>query len=265
GPVLLLLGDDRVRSLTDLDDLIRRLFRLTVRLTGDQGRDEQHAMRHASPPFLPPNDPAQQPGPQRTATHSRKRTGGPGLLQRLTCYREAMSGARPGGRINRMQRMRPRPREPGGGPAAGALDLGCQLGARPRIREPEGRDAVGTASTATHFAGIDVSKDARDAGLLGPSGATRTKRLANDPKGHAALLAGADRHAGGGPTPSCREAPGPSPEPTAPSPAAAGRLVSVATPAWVRAHAESAGQANKTDPADARAIAESARDRQPRP
>src|SRR5262249_58845882 len=53
--------------------------------------------------------------------------------------------------------------------------------------------------------------------------------------------------------------------PTAPCPADPGRLVGAATRAGVRAHAESAGQANKTDPADARAIAESARDRQPRP
>src|SRR3954454_16874742 len=59
--------------------------------------------------------------------------------------------------------------------------------AGPRIREPEGRDAVGTA--ATHFAGIDVSKDTLDAGLLGPDGRTRGKDFANDARGHAALVA----------------------------------------------------------------------------
>src|SRR5438552_4174340 len=60
-----------------------------------------------------------------------------------------------------MQRMRHRPREPGGGPAAGAprprtLPRGRPDPGRPRIRELEGRDTVGTAATA--FVGIDVSK-----------------------------------------------------------------------------------------------------------
>src|SRR5206468_1334544 len=45
---------------------------------------------------------------------------------------------------------------------------------------------------------------------------------------------------------------------------AAGRLVSVANPARVKAHTRACGQANKTDPADARAIASFCRDRQPR-
>ena len=53
---------------------------------------------------------------------------------------------------------------------------------------------MGTAaSTATHFAGIDVSKDALDACLLGPDGRTRGKPFANTAAGHAALLAWADR------------------------------------------------------------------------
>ena len=41
----------------------------------------------------------------------------------------------------------------------------------------------------------------------------------------------------------------------------AGRRVSVANPNRVKAHAAAGGQGNKTDPADARAIAEFARDR----
>jgi transposase len=41
--------------------------------------------------------------------------------------------------------------------------------------------------------------------------------------------------------------------------------VSVANPARVKAHMKACGQANKTDPADARAIASFARDRKPRP
>ena len=41
------------------------------------------------------------------------------LLKRLLCYLTPIVGARPGGRNNRMQRRRLRPREPDRGPAAG--------------------------------------------------------------------------------------------------------------------------------------------------
>ena len=59
---------------------------------------------------------------------------------------------------------------------------------------------MGTAATsiATHFAGIDVSKDTLDADLLGPDGRTRAKRFANTAAGFAALRAWAERHAAGG-------------------------------------------------------------------
>ena len=124
---------------------------------------------------------------------------------------------------------------------------------------------MGTASTATHFAGIDVSKDTLDAGLLGPTGATRGKRFANTPAGHAALLAWADRQAAGGDIHFCMEATGPYSAAIATFLHAAGRVVSVVNPARVKAHAKACGQANKTDPADARAIATFARDRTPRP
>src|SRR5437660_1465187 len=75
-----------------------------------------------------------------------------------------------------MQRMRHRPREPGGGPAAGdprprTLPRGRPDPGRPRIRELEGRGAVGTAATAV--IGIDVSKDTLDACLLTPDGKAR--------------------------------------------------------------------------------------------
>lgn len=53
------------------------------------------------------------------------------------------------------------------------------------------------ATSATHFVGIDVSKDALDACLLGPDGRTRGKPFANTAAGHTALIAWADRHAGG--------------------------------------------------------------------
>jgi transposase len=124
---------------------------------------------------------------------------------------------------------------------------------------------VGTASTAaTHFAGIDVSKDTLDAGLLGPDGRARDKGFANTPAGFAALVAWADRLAPGGVVHFCLEATGPYSEALAAYLHAAGRLVSVANPARVKAHMKSCGQANKTDPADARAIATFCRDRRPR-
>ena len=118
--------------------------------------------------------------------------------------------------------------------------------------------------TATHFAGIDVSKDTLDACLLGPDGRTRGDRFANDATGHAALAAWADRHAAGAAVHYCMEATGPYSEGVAAHLHAAGRLVSVANPARVKAHMRACGQGNKTDPADARAIATFARDREPR-
>src|SRR5262249_44440999 len=166
-----------------------------------------------------------------------------------------------------MQRMRHRPREPGGGPAAGAPRprmpyRGDSPRADPAFREPEGRDAVGTA--ATHFAGIDVSKDTLDAALLGPDGRNRPKRFPNSPAGFAALRAWAERHAAGAAGHYSRERPGAYAEGAAASLHAAGLLVSVVNPARVKAHAKACGQANKTDPADARAIAAFCRDRNPR-
>ena len=122
---------------------------------------------------------------------------------------------------------------------------------------------MGTA--ATHFAGIDVSKDTLDADLLGPDGRTRAKRFANAPAGFAALRAWADRHAAGGTVHYCLEATGPYSVGLAEALHAAGALVSVANPARVKAHMRACGQANKTDPADAKAIATFARDRTPRP
>src|SRR5438046_638278 len=99
----------------------------------------------------------------------------------------------------------------------------------PASREREGRDAVGTA--ATHFAGIDVSKDTLDAGLLGPDGRTRAKRFGSTAAGDAALDAWAARLAPGGVVHFCLEATGPYSAALADYLHAAGRLVSVANPA----------------------------------
>jgi transposase len=115
----------------------------------------------------------------------------------------------------------------------------------------------------TIFVGIDVSKDTLDACLLLPQGKERQSAFANDPRGHAALLAWADRDADGLALHFCLEATGPYSEAPADALADAGRLVSVANPARVKAHAAAGGQGNKTDPADARAVAQFARDRCP--
>src|SRR5215471_1548902 len=81
----------------------------------------------------------------------------------------------------------------------GRYHAGDSLRVRPRIRESEGRDAVGTdtATAATVFVGIDVSKDTLDACLLFPGGKVKEAAFANDTRGHAALVAWADRHAKG--------------------------------------------------------------------
>jgi transposase len=122
---------------------------------------------------------------------------------------------------------------------------------------------MGQPTTATAFVGIDVSKATLDACLLLPGGQIRAAAFANDAGGYAALLAWADRHAGGHPARFCLEATGPYSDPPATALADAGRHVSVANPTRVKAHAAAGGQANKTDPADARAIAAFARDRNP--
>jgi transposase len=122
---------------------------------------------------------------------------------------------------------------------------------------------MGTADTC--FAGIDVSKDSLDACLLGPDGRTHARHVINDRRGHAALIAWAERLATGRPVHFCLEATGPYSDGIATALHAAGRRVSVANPARVKAHMKACGQANKTDPADARAIATFCRDRLPRP
>jgi transposase len=115
---------------------------------------------------------------------------------------------------------------------------------------------VGTASTATAVVGIDVSKDVLDACLLPSEGKTKEARFANDDKGHAALLAWADRHAGGAALHFCMEATGPYSEAPATFLADAGRRVSVVNPTRVKYAGLARGRGNKTDRADAKLIAQ---------
>lgn len=115
---------------------------------------------------------------------------------------------------------------------------------------------MGTAATdATCFVGIDVSKDTLDACFLS-EGKTKEAPFANTAKGHAALLAWADRHAKGATLHFCMEATGPYSEAPATFLADASRLVSVVNPTRVKYAGLARGRGNKTDRADARLIAQ---------
>src|SRR3954465_11093092 len=172
----------------------------------------------------------------------------------------------PGGRINRMQRMRHRPREPGGGPTAGAprprtLPRGRLPRVRPRIRELEGRGSLGTAATAV--IGIDVSKDTLDACLLTPDGKARDRAFPNGPAGFAALRAWAGAHAPGAAAHYGMESTGGYEDAIATHLHAAGRTVSVINPTRIKSAGVMRGRRNKTDKADARLIAAYTRDENP--
>ena len=124
---------------------------------------------------------------------------------------------------------------------------------------------MGTASNSTAIAvvGIDVSKDTLDACLILSGGKTKEHTFANDPKGHAALLAWADRHAKGAPLHFCMEATGPYSEAPATYLADAGRVVSVVNPTRIKYAGLARGRGNKTDRADAKLIAQYAAREQP--
>lgn len=117
---------------------------------------------------------------------------------------------------------------------------------------------MGTAA-ATVFVGIDVSKDTLDACLISSEGKTKEAQFPNDPKGHPALAAWADRHAKGAALHFCMEATGPYSEALATHLADAGRLVSVVNPTRIKYAGLARGRGNKTDRADAKLIAEYAR------
>jgi hypothetical protein len=84
-----------------------------------------------------------------------------------------------------------------------------------------------TAATATAVIGIDVSKATIDVCLLTPDGKDRDKAFPNTPDGFAALLAWADRHAGGTDAPVGMEATGGYEDALATFLHTAGRTVSV--------------------------------------
>jgi transposase len=110
-------------------------------------------------------------------------------------------------------------------------------------------------NTSITAVGIDVSKDTLDACLLAPDGTARQRVFANAPAGFAALVAWADRHAGGCDLHFACEATGPYSHGVATHLHAAGRLVSVVNPTRIRHAGLMRGRGNKTDKADAKLIA----------
>src|SRR5579884_3348447 len=111
------------------------------------------------------------------------------------------------------------------------------------------------------WVGIDISKDTLDACLLPEHGRPRCRRFSNEDAGHAALLAWADAHAPGAGF--CLESTGTYGTALATTLAQAGRHVSVVNPARIKYAGLASGQGNKTGKADARLIAQYARDRRP--
>jgi transposase len=110
-----------------------------------------------------------------------------------------------------------------------------------------------------------VSKAALDACLLTADGRSKESAFGNDARGYAALMAWAVRHAAGAPVHFCLEATGPYSEAPALAICDAGQVVSVVNPTRVKYAGLMRGRGNKTDPADARLIAEYAARENPRP
>src|SRR5579871_2480872 len=115
--------------------------------------------------------------------------------------------------------------------------------------------------TPTAWVGIDIRKDTLDACLLQDNGKPRCHAFRNDAPGHAALLAWAAAHAPGAGF--CLERTGAYGTALATALAEAGRHVSVVNPARIKDAGLASGHGNKTDKADARLIAQYARDRRP--
>lgn len=109
--------------------------------------------------------------------------------------------------------------------------------------------------SATAYLGIDVAKRKVDVALRRPDGKVRGKVFANTPDGTAALLAWVARYHTG-PVHACLEATGTYGRALAEALADAGYVVSLVNPARIAAYARSRLTRSKTDPVDARLIAE---------
>jgi transposase len=114
------------------------------------------------------------------------------------------------------------------------------------------------------YLGIDIAKRKFDVALRLPDARVRVKAFANDAAGHAALRGWITRYHAG-PVHACLEATGAYGDGLAETLADAGLVVSVVNPAIIEAYARSCLTRTKTDPTDARLIAQFCATQQPRP
>jgi len=112
--------------------------------------------------------------------------------------------------------------------------------------------------------GIDIAKRKYEVALLRPDGKWRSKSIANTPAGHGELLAWLRRQHEG-PVHACLEATGTYGAAVAESLHDAGHRVSVINPAAIEAFGRSRLSRTKTDPTDARLIAQFCRTQEPPP
>ena len=114
------------------------------------------------------------------------------------------------------------------------------------------------------YLGIDIAKRKYEVALRLPDARVRVKAFANDAAGHAALRSWITRYHAG-PVHASLEATGRYGDGVAETLAAAGLVVSVVNPAIIEAYARSCLTRTKTDPTDARLIAQFCATQQPRP
>ena len=124
---------------------------------------------------------------------------------------------------------------------------------------------MNTMNTMNAWIGIDISKATFDACLLRQQSKPIFKAFSNDRQGFTQLLAWARSHTAGADLHFCLEATGAYGEALACFLAQAQQKVSVINPARIRFAGLSRGTGNKTDPADARLIADYCRKENPPP
>ena len=114
------------------------------------------------------------------------------------------------------------------------------------------------------YLGIDIAKRKYDVALRLPDARVRVKAFANDAAGYAGLRGWITRYHAG-PVHACLEATGTYGDGLATTLADAGLVVSVVNPAIIEAYARSCLTRTKTDPTDARLMAQFCATQQPRP
>ena len=120
-----------------------------------------------------------------------------------------------------------------------------------------------TAAACRSWTGIDVSKDTLDVSLFLESGPPVFGKFSNNKTGHGQFFKWAKRQSKGARVHFCMEATGNYGNAAALSLAGANQMVSVVNPAYIHYWNLSRGTGNKTDKADAKAIAEYCRTEKP--